>query len=53
MDKEDNAEEGRILSSRRVNYIINEKKTKKKTNSNKEDNQVMQRGIITDEDRER
>ena len=41
-DKENNVGEGRILRSRRVNYIINEKKISKK------DSQIMQRGTITD-----
>ena len=41
-DKENNVSEGRILRSRRVNYIINEKKISKK------DSQIMQRGTITD-----
>ena len=43
---EDNAEEGRSLMSRRVNYV-NEK------NSNKEENKIMQRGVIRDKDGER
>ena len=36
------AEEGRSLRSKRINFVINEK------NSNKEENQIMQRGIIID-----
>ena len=47
-DKENNAEKGRSLRSRRVNYTINEKKK-----NNKEENQIMQRGTITDKDGER
>ena len=46
-DKEDNAEAGRSLRSRRVNYTINE------NNSNKEENKIIERGTIIDKDEER
>lgn len=46
--KEYNAEERKILRSRRVSYTTNEEK-----NSNKEESKIMQRGTITERDGER
>ena len=46
--EEYNAEERKILRSRRVSYTTNEEK-----NSNKEESKIMQRGTITERDGER
>ena len=48
IEKEYNAEERKILRSRRVSYTTNEEK-----NSNKEESKIMQRGTITERDGER
>ena len=48
IEKEYNAEERKILRSRRVSYTIKEEK-----NSNQEGSEIMQRGTITEREMEK